>query len=168
VKNKVMMLVLILLPLVALAGMFWFLHVKNQLPTEITNTLKAPLEFKDNTVQCPQCHMFIVGKKHTAQIVTNDLKTHFFDDVGCAILWLKEQKIDPQSITFWAYSNDTNRYINAFTAFYSIDDATPMLYGFGAYEKHKESMIDFSEMRLRMLRGENMSDPKIKHHLQGH
>lgn len=167
-KNKVLIWILILFPIIVLGGFFLFLHVKNQLPTQVTNTLKAPLEFKDNTVQCPQCHMLIVGKKHTAQIITNDLKTHFFDDVGCAILWMKEQKIEPQSITFWVYSNDTNRYIDALNAFYTRNDETPMHYGFGAYENPKEGILDFSEMRLRMLRGENMSDPKIRQHLKGH
>ncbi|WP_263833900.1 hypothetical protein [Sulfurospirillum oryzae] len=167
-KKNVFVGVLIVFPLLALGGLFWFLHVKHQLPTDISNSSKVALEFKDNTIQCPECHMFIVGKKHTAQIVTGDSKTHFFDDVGCAILWMKEQKIEPQTVAMWVYSNDTNRYINAFKAAYSINDETPMHYGFGAYEQKKESMIDFNEMRLRMLRGENMSDSKIRQHLQGH
>ena len=167
-KNRVLIGVLILFPIIALSGFFWFMHVKNQLPTEMLNSAKVPLEFKDNTIQCPQCHMYLVGKKHTAQIITTDLKTHIFDDIGCALLWLKEHKIEPYEITMWVFSNDTNRYIDAFKAFYSINDETPMRYGFGAYESSKEVMIDFNEMRLRMLRGENMSDPKVKHHLQGH
>ncbi len=159
--------ILIVFPLLALGGLFYTLHLKNQLPTDITNKERVPLEFKDNTVQCPQCHMYLVGKKHTAQIITNDLKTHFFDDIGCAILWLKEQKIEPQTITFWVFSNDSNRYIDALKASYNSDDETPMHYGFGAYENLKEGMIDFNEMRLRMLRGENMSDPKIRKKLLG-
>ena len=167
-KNRVLIGVLILFPIIALGGFFWFMHAKNQLPTEMLNRAKVPLEFKDNTIQCPQCHMYLVGKKHTAQIITTDLKTHIFDDIGCALLWLKEHKIEPNEITMWVFSNDTNRYIDGFKAFYSINDETPMRYGFGAYESSKESMIDFNEMRLRMLRGENMSDPKVKHHLQGH
>lgn len=44
-----------------------------------------------------------------------------------------------------------------------------MHYGFGAYEQPKEGLIDFNEMRTRMLRGENMNNPKIRQHLQqGH
>jgi len=169
VKNKVLIWVLVLFPIVALGGFFLFLHVKHQLPTEIINSKKVPLEFKDHTVQCPQCHMYLMGTKHSVQIITNDLKTHFFDDMGCAIVWLNEQKIESQTITLWIFSIDTNRYIDAFKAFYSINDTTPMHYGFGAYEQKKEGLIDFTEMRLRMLRGENMSDPKIRQHLQqGH
>ena len=162
--------ILIVFPLLALGGLFYTLHLKNQLPTDIPNKERVPLEFKDNTVQCPQCHMYLVGKKYTAQIITKELKTHFFDDIGCAILWLKEHKIEPKEITFWVFSNDTNRYIDALKATYSITDTTPMHYGFGAYENAnaKEGMIDFNEMRLRMLRGETISDPKIKQQLKGH
>jgi hypothetical protein len=167
VKKTIFVGVLIIFPLLALGGLFWFLHVKHQLPTDISNSAKVALEFKDNTIQCPECHMYLVGKKHTAQVITQDAKTHFFDDIGCAILWLKEQKIEPQSVTLWVYSNDTNRYIDAFKASYAINDETPMHYGFGAYESPKEVMIDFNEMRLRMLRGENMSDPKIRKKLLG-
>lgn len=166
-KNKVLIWVLVLFPIVVLGGFFWFLHVKHQLPTEITNSKKIPLEFKDNTIQCPQCHMSLVRTLYTAQIITQDSKTHFFDDIGCAILWMKEQKTELQTITFWIFSNDTNRYIDAFKAFYSSNDKTPMHYGFGAYEHQKDGLIDFTEMRLRMLRGENMSDPKIRKNLTG-
>lgn len=165
--KKTSIFILIFFPLLALGGLFWFLHVKHQLPTEIVNKTKAPLEFKDNTVTCSLCGMYLVGKKHTAQIVTNDFKTHFFDDIGCAILWLKEHKIDPEGITFWIFSSESNRYINALSAFYTVSEETPMLYGFAAYETQKSGMIDFSEMRLRMLRGESMNDPKVRQRLKG-
>ena len=49
--------VLIIFPLLALGGLFWFLHVKHQLPTDKDNRAKVALEFKDNTIQCPECHM---------------------------------------------------------------------------------------------------------------
>ncbi len=166
--KKLGMWVLIVFPFVALGVLFLSVKSAHQLPTEVINSAKVPLEFKDNTIQCPQCHMYLVGKKHTAQIITTDLKTHFFDDIGCAIIWMKEQKIEPKSITMWVFSNDTHRYIDAFKAFYSTQDTTPMQYGFGAYEEYKESYIAFDEMRLHMLRGETMQDPKIKQHAKGH
>lgn len=168
-NNKVFMWILVLFPIVALSGFFGTLYLKNRLPTEILNQEKTPLEFKDNSVQCPQCHMYLMGKKHSAQIITRDLKTHFFDDIGCAVLWLEEQKIELETVVFWIMSNDTNRYTDALKAFYSVNDTTPMHYGFGAYEQPKDGLIDFHEMRTRMLRGETMNDPKIRQHLQqGH
>ncbi len=166
-KQKRWIVVLILFPLIALGGLFYFLHVKHQHPTDVANHTKTPLEFKDNTVQCPQCFMYLVGKKHTAQIIDGKGKTHFFDDIGCAILWLKNQKIEPQSVVMWVFSLDTQRYVDAFKATYTLTETTPMLYGFGAYETPKEGSVDFWEMRLKMLRGETMSDPKVRQKLLG-
>lgn len=167
-KKTLNFMILILFPIVTLGGLFWYLHVKNLLPSDVDNKEAKALEFKDNTLQCPQCHMYLVGKKHTAQIITHDHKTHFFDDVGCAVLWLKTQNIEPINVIFWVFSNDTHRYVDALKAHYAINDTTPMLYGFGAYEMRQEGQIDFEEMRLRMLRGETMQDPKIRQHLLNH
>lgn len=166
--NRIMMsVVLIGFPLFALGGLFWYLHVSHQHPMEIVNEQKIPMEVKDNSVQCPQCQMYIVGKKDTAQIIMPEGKTYFFDDIGCAILWSKERKFDLETTVFWVYTKDSLRWINANDAFYSIIDETPMNYGFSAYEKEEGGMISFPEMRLRMLRGENMSDPKVRKKLLG-
>jgi len=42
-----------------------------------------------------------------------------------------------------------------------------MGYGFGSRERETNTTISFEEMRLRMLRGENLSDPKIRKKLLG-
>ena len=64
--------------------------------------------------------------------------------------------------------NDTHRYIDIKKAFYSINEKTPMSYGFSAYENEIENSIDFNEVRLRMLRGEHMANPKIRKHILGY
>lgn len=166
-KQKVWIALLVLFPLLALGGLYYVLELKNQHPSHIINHEKTPLEFKDNHVQCPQCAMYLVGKKHTVQIVDEKKKTHFFDDIGCAILWLRDQKIEPKNVTFWAYSLDTKRYIDGFKAYYSLSEQTPMVYGFGAYENAMKGSVSFDEMRLKMLRGENMTDPKVRQKLLG-
>ena len=167
VKQKIWVAILVLFPLLALGGLFYGLHVKHQHPSDIINRQKTPLDFEDNQVQCPQCHMYLVGKKHTAQVVDAKGRTEFFDDIGCVILWLRDQKIEPKSVTIWAFTLDTHHYIDAFKAHYSLTEATPMEYGFGVYENAKEGSIGFDEMRLKMLRGENMSDPKVRQKLLG-
>ncbi|WP_458701016.1 hypothetical protein ACKGJI_02685 [Sulfurospirillum sp. 1307] len=154
--------ILILFPIVALIGIFYYANVTNANPTETINEKKIPLEIKDNTVQCPQCNMFIVGKKYTAQIVTSDNKTHFFDDPGCAVLWLDSHRDYAKDRVFWVYTVDTKKWLHVEDAYFSISDATPMRYGFGAYENKKDGFIDYEEMKLRMLRGENMTNPKIR------
>ena len=160
-------LILILFPLLSLALFAFFYQQKTRDVTQISNHTHTPIEFKDNTLQCPRCFMYLVGKKHTAQVIDTKGKTLFFDDIGCVILWLRDQKIEPKQMVIWAFSLDTHRYIDAFKAHYSLTEATPMEYGFGVYENAKEGSIGFDEMRLKMLRGENMSDPKVRQKLLG-
>jgi hypothetical protein len=52
-------------------------------------------------------------------------------------------------------------------AWYGIKDATELRYGGGAREKKCVGCIPFEEMRLRMLRGENLTNPKIRKKLLG-
>ncbi|MDX1808783.1 MAG: hypothetical protein R3331_04545 [Sulfurospirillaceae bacterium] len=155
--------ILVILPIVVLAGLAYYKMTLNRSILDINNSDKVPLSFKDNKIQCPECKMYLVGKRFTVQIITNDNKTHLFDDPGCAILWMEKNKINTDTAVIWVYSIDTKKYINAKTAHYSIYDyADPMHYGFGAYEKNKKGFIDFNDMRLKMLRGENMTNPKIR------
>ncbi|AFL69637.1 hypothetical protein [Sulfurospirillum barnesii] len=154
--------ILIAFPLIALVFLFSYYAKVNQKPDEINNKAQLPLEFKDNTLQCPQCHMYLVGKKDTAQFITSKGKTYFFDDIGCFVLWQAEQKIELEGGKLWVFSRDSKRYIDGFDAWYSLRDETPMQYGFGAYEGKKEAFVGYEQMRLRMLRGENMSDPRVR------
>jgi len=155
--------ILVILPIIVLAGFVYYKMTQNRSILDANNKDKVPLKFKANKIQCPVCKMYLGGKAFTMQLITKDNKTHLFDDPGCAILWMKKNKINKEDAVIWAYSIDTKKYINAKKAHYSIYDfEDPMHYGFGAYEKNKKGFIDFNEMRLRMLRGENMTNPKIR------
>lgn len=164
-RQKVLIAVLVLFPLLSLGGFFYVLHVKHQHPSDIRNEAKKPLHYEDNQVQCPQCNMFLVGQKYTAQVIDTKGRTEFFDDIGCVILWLRDHKIEPKSVTIWAFSLDTRHYVDALKAHYTLTEETPMNYGFGVYEQPQKGSIGFDEMRLKMLRGENMSDPKVRQKL---
>ena len=160
-------LILILFPLLAL-GLLAYVKYQTTLDvTQVHNHEKKPLEFKDNAVQCPQCYMYLVGKKHTAQAIDAASKTHFFDDPGCLILWARDKKIALETLTLWVYSIDTQQWIDMKKAYFDIKEITPMEYGFAAYEHEGEGFIDFNEMRLRMVRGETMANAKIKKNLVG-
>ncbi len=116
---------------------------------------------------CPQCNMPLVSKKDSAKAII-DGETIFFDDIGCLILWLKEKKLEHKDINLLVYSLDSKKYLDVKNAYYSINDKTPMNYGFGAYEKNGENLIDFETMRIKMLRGENLTDPKIRKKILGY
>ena len=104
---------------------------------------------------------------HTCILDKNgDMK--YFDDVGCMILWSKENNIDLKNTKTKIFSNDTKKYIDTFKAYYMINEKTPMLYGFSAYENKKDGSIDFNEVIIRMLRGEHMANPKIRKQILGY
>ena len=81
-------IVIIIFPIISLLGLFYYMKSSNTSLPEIQNVKKVPLELKGNSIQCSKCSMFLVGKKFTAQIIIKNNKTHFFDDPGCAALWL--------------------------------------------------------------------------------
>jgi len=131
------------------------------------NHTKEALPFKLGTVQCPQCRMPVELLNNAVQVVKPDGNTYIFDDVGCMILWAKENKYNFNTLVSWVYAHDSHHWIDAKKAYYSLTDSTPMRYGFGAYEKPHADFINFEEMRLRMLRGLTLKDPKIRKHLLG-
>jgi len=80
------------------------------------------------------------------------------------MIWLEEQP-HKESIRLWVYTNDTNRWLNARLAHYTTRDKTVIGYGFGAYEKKNRDSISFEQMRSRMLKGENLLNPKVRKRL---
>jgi len=130
------------------------------------NLKKVPLKMEVNKCQDSFCGMVIEDLSYAAQVVAPDGKTWFFHDHGDFVEWLKDKPFAKDAV-IWVMSRDTHRWIDGRKAFYSVNEITPMEYGFGAYEKRKDGMIDFTTMRLRVLRGETMKDPKIRKQLLG-
>ena len=110
---------------------------------------------------CPQCKMPISKTKDNSSY----LGSVYFDDMGCLILWTKSQGKEPKNAM--VFTKDTKEYIKATDAFYTINERTPMGYGFTAYKKLQPKSIKFDEVRLRMLRGEHMANPKIRKQILG-
>ena len=111
---------------------------------------------------CPQCNMPIAKSKEYSSHLN---KKVYFDDMGCLILWSQKEEQDPSKAM--VFTQDTKQYIPATEAFYTINERTPMGYGFTAYKKEQTKSIKFDEMKLRMLRGEHMANPKIRKQILG-
>jgi len=92
-------------------------------------------------------------------------KKIYFDDMGCLILWTKKEGKQPSEAM--VFTKDTKQYIKATDAHYTINERTPMGYGFTAYEEAQVNSIAFDEVKLRMLRGEHMANPKIRKQILG-
>ncbi len=125
------------------------------------NTKRVPLKIERGKYFCSSCKMPVDTLKYSAQAVLENGDTYFFDDPGCVALWLNKIK-NKDNVKIWMYSLDTKRWIDGRKAFYSMVENTPMFYGFGAYENKKQGLINFNEMYVRMIRGENLTNPKIR------
>jgi len=131
------------------------------------NLKQVPITMKVGVFQDSDCGMIIDDLTDVSQVSIKNGKTWFFHDHGGFVKWLEDKEFKDDAV-IWVKSRDTKRWINARDAFYSLTDDTAMGYGFGAYEKNKDSYVDFDTMRLRMLRGETLNNPHIKKQLLGH
>jgi len=139
---------------------------QNMIVIKENNLKKLPLEIKIGKYQDSDCGMVIEDLKYASQVISPSGKTYFFHDHGGFVHWLEDKSFKENAI-IWVMSVDTKKWIKAKDAYYSINDITPMGYGFGAYEKDKDSLIDYETMRLRMLRGETLNNPKIRKQILG-
>ena len=107
---------------------------------------------------CARCVMVVSDRNQTVQ-VTNPKTSehHVFDDIGCTVLWFKDQDIKwKDEAVIWINDIKTSKWINARTAFYDTMNVTPMAYGFGAHESKDTiqkglEIIDFDEVTKRVL-----------------
>ena len=108
---------------------------------------------------CERCKMVLSDRKFSAQVLhPKTAKKYTFDDIGCVILWFKEDKIEwANEAVIWVNDAKTGKWVNARKAYYSVDNITPMAYGFGAHlnkediEEEKE-IIDFDEVTKRVIK----------------
>jgi hypothetical protein len=134
------------------------------------NTVKKDSDnkFKEKSRICPQCNMELPPSNiHTTVLHEGNEEEHF-DDIGCMILWLAKKNTDINAVLAEVFTNDTHKYINAGAAHYKINEKTPMLYGFSAYENMQEGSISYEEVFIRMRRGEHMANPKIRKQILGY
>ena len=124
------------------------------------NVAHKAVDIKPKEYQCSECNMDVEVLEYAAQLITQKGDTYFFDDIGCAVLWLENHKIP--MVKMLTQTLDTHRWIEAKKAWYSRIAPSPMGYGFAAVEKKKEGLISYEEMRLLMLQGKNLHDPFVK------
>jgi len=116
---------------------------------------------------CERCKMAISERKFAVQIIDPKTgKDYKFDDIGCAVLWLDEEKIPwrDQAI-IWITDAKTGKWINARKAYYIDGAITPMAYGLAAYGKDtlplRAHPVNFSEAVKRIRRVEKENSKKV-------
>lgn len=108
---------------------------------------------------CERCKMVLSDRKFSAQVINPDNgKNYVFDDIGCVILWFKENSITwNDKAVIWVNDAKTGEWIDARKAFYDTLNITPMAYGFGAHAKKEDitenqEVIDFEEVTRRVIK----------------
>lgn len=134
---------------------------KHMVVVKEDNYDKVPLTVVLGKYQDSDCGMVIESMEYVSQVTTPEGKTVFFHDHGGMAHWLSDKDFKEKA-TIWVYTKDSQKWIDGRKAWYSLTDDTPMHYGFGAYEAKQPGFIDFEEMRLRMARGENMTNPQVR------
>ncbi len=108
---------------------------------------------------CERCKMAISERKFAVQAVDPKTHKHYkFDDIGCMVLWFKEENIPwADTATLWITDGRTGEWIDARRAVYGTGAITPMGFGFIAYKSADESpggeLIGYDEVRRRILEG---------------
>lgn len=99
---------------------------------------------------CVRCTMVLSDHFFTAQIRGGEegrrTKLYFFDDIGCAILWLDQQewKEDPRT-EIWIPDYRSGEWMEARSVWYKTGLVTPMDYGLGALPGKAEGLLDFDQ-----------------------
>jgi len=107
---------------------------------------------------CERCKMAISERKYAVDVVDPQTHRHYkFDDIGCAILWFKEEHLDwGDKAIIWIKDGKTGKWIDARKAWYSTNKITPMGYGFTAYANKADAgsgeVIDFEEVKRRVIK----------------
>ncbi|BBG66337.1 nitrous oxide reductase maturation protein, outer-membrane lipoprotein NosL [Hydrogenimonas sp.] len=107
---------------------------------------------------CERCKMAVSDRNYAVEVVDPKTHKHYkFDDIGCALLWFKENGYGwMKDAVIWVNDAKTGEWIDAKKAYYTTGNVTPMGFGFAAYKSPDEAggkeTIGFDEVIERVLK----------------
>lgn len=112
----------------------------------------GPVEVKWDRIACERCRMVLSDRHHSAQVRVREpdgrSKTYFFDDLGCALIWLEDKPTrDDPATEIWVNDWRTGDWIDARSAAYVPEQVTPMEYGLGAQPDAAPGTLNFAQAR---------------------
>jgi len=138
---------------------------------------------KDNEVQkvhwdrdmCERCKMVVSDRHHAVQVINpHTHKSYMFDDLGCEILWFKEESIEWEAqAVIWITDAKSGKWINAKKAYYDMGNITPMAFGFAPHKDKKdiakgkkvftyeEASKEIIEIKKKKMKQKNMKRGKM-------
>lgn len=103
---------------------------------------------------CTRCQMVISDRNDAAQLRSaHDHRLHFFDDLGCAVLWEEEEARSGHRVEeFWVSNGTETGWQEAAKAKYSGGHRTPMDHGFRVTDASDSSAeFDLQQVRERIV-----------------
>lgn len=109
----------------------------------------GPVAVKWDRVACERCRMVLSARHHSAQVRVREAggrsKVYFFDDIGCAVIWLEDKPVrDDSGTEIWVNDWRTGEWIDARSAHYLTGQETPMQYGLGAQSDPAPGALDYA------------------------
>ena len=117
---------------------------------------------------CERCKMAISERKFAVQIIDPKTgKDYKFDEIGCAVLWMDEEKIPwKDKAIIWITDAKTGEWIDARKAKYIYGAITPMAFGFAAYSEQtlpkKAKAVDFAAVAEKIREIEKENSKKVR------
>lgn len=108
---------------------------------------------------CAHCSMLVSDKRFAAQLVTTGGDRHYFDDIGCMVLWAHEHAGAPK--LEWV-RDAQGRWIDAKAARYAKGARTPMDYGFEPSDGGEASWSDVERSVLERDKAEKGAEKGAK------
>ncbi|MDM8556850.1 hypothetical protein QUF75_19155 [Desulfococcaceae bacterium HSG7] len=133
------------------------------------NKEQLPVDFVWDRVACEECKMALSDPHYSAQVIDPDGKAYYFDDIGCAILWLQRQPFKNKA-RIWVNDVKTTEWIEAKKARWIYGDPkTPMGYGFAAtltpLESNEKQKLDWETVKKWMIIGKTLVNENMGKHL---
>ncbi|MEJ2386845.1 MAG: hypothetical protein P8Y27_05880 [Chromatiaceae bacterium] len=130
----------------------------------------GPVAVKWDRQTCERCRMVLSDRKHAAEIRARSArgrpKVHFFDDIGCAVIWLQDQPFrNAPGTEIWVTQWRTGKWIDARKAYYLPGQVTPMDYGLGAQSEPQPGALTFAQAEAHHLAVDRHGGRKM--HMEG-
>jgi copper chaperone NosL len=91
----------------------------------------TPAEPSWDRQTCEMCRMTVSDRRFSAQLVSQDNKRLFFDDLGCALRWMGKHPETAKGMKLFATDLASGKWIEVAKGEIVGGYKTPMAYGFG-------------------------------------
>ena len=126
----------------------------------------GPGQVRWDKVSCERCLMAVSDRHFSAQIrggpAERKSRLYFFDDFGCAVLWLEEQPWRNESRNeIWVTDAQTGQWLDARTARFTTGFITPMDFGLAAGVADTSGALTYEQAV------QEVQDRQARHHRNG-